>query len=77
MDDKLKKIKKDMEKLKKETEQNVTSCETEDEKCNEINTFELLSTQLLNINKGHRKLLSDIRNQGAEVVKQLLEHTEK
>lgn len=75
MDDKLKKIKKEMEKLKAETEQNVKNCENE--KDSEINTFELLSTQLLNINKGHSKLLSDIRNQRAEVVKQLLEHTEK
>jgi hypothetical protein len=76
MDEKLKRVLNEMEKLKKEKEPapNKINIGIDGATCN---TYETLATQLFNINRGHCNLMSEIRNKNVRIVTQLIEHLEK
>jgi hypothetical protein len=76
VDEKLKRVLNEMGKLKKQNESplNDINIGIDEATCN---TYETLSAQLFNINRGHCDLISEIRKKNAGVVKQLVEHLEK
>ena len=76
MDEKLKRVLNEMEKLKKNKvpTSNEINIGIDGTTCN---TYETLAAQLFNISRGHCNLISEIRNKNIGVVKQLVEHLEK